>query len=183
MPVSIPSPSFLPEGMKPWEKYLEGWKRWDKNLEKVPWSWPSKGTAILSIPCALQADSPTTLEWLLFLRAPFLFCSLNASPHVLEQHSLALQRTAVPAVAPLMHLFHQPRGVPGPVAWSRECITLYLFQSKHIFFLMVEILMRCYGCSEQAGQLSHLSRQEVSVVRVVNCLLCPCFGCRWTPQM
>lgn len=55
-------------------------------------------------------------------------------PHVLEQHSLALQRTAVPAVAPLMHLFHQPRGVPGPVAWSRECITLYLFQSKYIFF-------------------------------------------------
>lgn len=72
--------------------YLEGWKRWDKNPEKVPWSWPGKGTAILSIPCALQADSSTTLKQLLFLRAPFLCCSLNAPPSVLEQHNLALQR-------------------------------------------------------------------------------------------
>lgn len=72
--------------------YLEGWKRWDKNPEKVPWSWPGKGTAILSIPCALQADSSTTLKQLLFLRAPFLCCSLNAPPSVLEQRTLALQR-------------------------------------------------------------------------------------------
>lgn len=34
---------------------------------------------------------------------------------------------AVPAVAPLMHLSHQPRGVPGPAAQSRECITLCFF--------------------------------------------------------
>lgn len=64
---------------------------------------------------------------------------------------------AVPAVALLMHLSHQPREVPGPAAQSRECITLCLF------LFVVEILMLCSGYSEQAGQLSHLSREEVSI--------------------
>lgn len=75
----------------------------------MPWSWPSKGTTILSIPCAFQADSPSIPEWLLFPMAPFLHCPPSPLSRALQQDSFVLQKAMVPAVASRICLLHQCR--------------------------------------------------------------------------